>query len=97
MSDPTPYDEDVKRTLATFLWLGKEVWILFEDAIVWDKFYRGDITECSITRKNDGTNSVEHFVEFDDGDEGWFNLKELEEKGLLRWTKPSARVYEPRL
>ena len=84
-----PYDEDVKTAMASTLFLGKEVWILFEDAVTYEKFHHGDIKECKVRHRKDRPNSVEHFVKFDDGNEGWFNLKELEEKGLLRWMKPT--------
>ena len=86
MSDP--YAEDTKSFIALSMLLGKEVWILFENDLTYDKFYHGCIKECKVRHEKDRPNLIEHFVEFDDGDEGWYNLKNLENKGMLRWTKP---------
>ena len=66
--------------------LGKRVEILFHVNVGQPAFFVGTIERVSIERiKTDGSLKIEHFIEFDDGDELLFNLNHEENEFQLRW------------
>lgn len=73
------------------------MWILFEESNGKKKFYPGEIKEYKMKLKDDGSPSVEHFVVFDDGDESWHDLQQLEREGELCWTEPPSRQVSKRV
>ena len=75
-SDPITYKEKV---------LGKRVEIVFEDDHGREEFYPGTIRKLRMELEEDETLFIEHYVEFDDGDNRWFDLRIEEQQDRLRW------------
>jgi len=83
LSNP-PYKDEV---------LGRAVSILFEneeDAGRMD-YYRGVVRRVTFTLEPNGDITFEHFVQFDDGDESWFDLAAEENAGRLQWSTTDAK------
>lgn len=78
--DDAPYRDEV---------LGRTVRIQFQNGDGSRKFYSGVITEVRIalldkTYVEMGV-AIRHYVEFEDGDQLWFDLVQEEVEGRLRW------------
>ena len=75
--------------------LGQRIWYRHTDG----EFYQGLVKKLreeiewkksSTSGQSSLTSIITHYVEFDDGDEGWFDLVELERDGGIRWSDPSV-------
>jgi len=78
LSSP-PYKDEV---------LGREVSILFENEEDGGRmdYYRGVVRRVTFSLQPNGDITYEHFVQFDDGDESWFDLEAEEKAGRLQWS-----------
>ena len=76
-----PYEKEV---------LGRRVAIMFEadfeDGRSKELFYDGTVRGFKIEMgKINAPLAVRHYVVFDDGDKGWFDLARLDGNNFLRW------------
>jgi len=88
-SDPISFKEEVYKDEV----IGDRVEIAFEDDRGKTKFYPGTIYKLKMELE-DGALDIQHFVEFDDGDERWFDLGGEERQGRLRWPSKKRKVKE---
>ena len=75
--------------------LGKRIWYRHTDG----EFYQGLVKKLreeiewkksSSSDPSSLSSTITHYVEYDGGDEGWFDLVELERDGGIRWSDPSV-------
>mmetsp|Transcript_5261 Transcript_5261/g.10068 ORF Transcript_5261/g.10068 Transcript_5261/m.10068 type:complete len:275 (+) Transcript_5261:167-991(+) len=77
--------------------LGKTIWVLFTindeatDAQR-DEYFRGKVEAVREETALNGRYKIEHYIKFDDGDDGYFDINEEDREGRICWAEPEQEL-----